>query len=71
MNKKGIVWETISDVFLAGLIIFIGLTMFFLLNGLHQNRVNTYMDQKVSNLDNDEIFVSYLNAEIQNELTLS
>jgi hypothetical protein len=43
---------------------------YLLINGIHEKRIDDFFEQKISNLDNDEIFVSYLNAEIEPGQTL-
>ena len=71
MNKKGLMWDTFADVFLAGIVLFVGLSLFFLITGIKEQNVNRVMEQKISKLNNDEVFVSYLNAKLKSGLTLS
>jgi len=70
MNKKGVMWEELADTFLGGSILFIAIVSFLLVTGLHENRIDAFFEQKISNLDNDEIFVSYLNAKLDNNIGL-
>lgn len=74
MNKKGVVWETLADVFLAGFILFIGISIFFFISGMHQEEVNTYFNQKITSLNTQDILPMYMHAEtngksISNEMT--
>jgi hypothetical protein len=70
MNKRGIVWETMADVFLAGFILFIGTSMYFLLSGIHQQAVDRHFSQKITNVNTQDIFPMYLKAEV-NGITIS
>jgi hypothetical protein len=63
MNKKGVVWETLADVFLAGFILFIGTSVFFFLNGMHQENVNLYFNRKITALNTEDLLPMYLHAE--------
>ena len=63
--------ETITDVFVGGFILVIGITMFFIFSNIHQDQVEFYLQQKVNSINNDEIYVSYLNAELDDSRTLA
>ncbi len=61
MDKKGLIWETITDVFLGGLILFMGVSVFFMFSGISRD-TNPLIEQKILGLNDDEIFISYLSA---------
>ena len=64
MNKRGVVWEELADVFLALLIIGMGITMFLVVSGFQNEKVDDYFEQRIENLNDDDVFVSMLQADI-------
>lgn len=69
MNKKG-VWEEAADLFLGGSILMVAFVSFMLITNLDIKRVDDSVAQKISGLDNSEIFLSYLSAGINESTTL-
>jgi hypothetical protein len=60
--KKAVVWEEWSDLFLGGLLILITMSGYFLLIGFHERQVENILQEKKAELNNDDVFISYLRA---------
>jgi hypothetical protein len=64
LDKKGVVWETLADVFLAGIILFIGTSLYFYLSGLQQENVNVAFSKKITELNTQDIVQMYMKADV-------
>lgn len=66
MNKKAIIWETFADVFLAGIVLFLAIFLSTLITNQTNKNIEDNIENKVFDMQSDEFFISYLNAEINN-----
>jgi hypothetical protein len=62
-DKRGVVWETLADVFLAGFILFIGTSLYFFLSGVQQDNTNSKFSQKITELNTKDIMQMYMKAD--------
>ncbi len=71
MDKRGVLWEDLADLLLGGSILFIAITTYLLITGLHSEKVTLHFQEKTGDVNQDEMFVSYLSADIDDGKTLA
>ena len=71
MNKKGVIWEEMADLFLGGFLILIAISGYLLITWSNGTVVSSFFEEKTINLNNEDVFISYLNAEIGDGKSLS
>jgi len=74
MNSKkaqGIIWREMADVFVGGFLILLAITGYLLITWSSSASTSDFFEEKISDLNNEDVFISYLNTEIQDGKTLS
>ncbi|MEK6916114.1 MAG: hypothetical protein AABW92_00055 [Nanoarchaeota archaeon] len=66
MNKKGVIWEDLSDLMLGGSLIILAVVTFIIFTSLHDITLQKRIENKADVLNNDDVFVSMLNTELEN-----
>jgi hypothetical protein len=69
MNKKGVIWEEMADLLLGGMLLFVTFSGYLLIQGLNQERVDSFIQEKVSYINQGEILSSFLGANINETMT--
>ena len=71
MNKKGVIWEDIADIFLGGVIIMIAMTGYFLVSNFSEFNLKDRVEEKTNEILYEDVYVMYLNSKVDDKLTLS
>ena len=66
MYKKGVIWESISHVFLAGLIIVIGFSAIYIDTRIVKEKRSEFFNERILRINDDDIFYGFLLKEKDN-----
>ncbi len=70
MHNKGVIWETLSHVLLAGFIIFIGFGIIYIDTRIVEAKRSDFFQERMFRINDDDIFIGFLLKTNENGVSL-
>ena len=71
LNKKGVIWEEMADIFIGGFLILLAITGYLLITWSSSVNTSEFFEEKVTDLHHEDVFISYLHTKVQDDKSLS